>query len=80
MTQRKVFIHTPSISEVEFILLSPGIGCCHWPLSSCVARHRQADDDPAGQSRWQTGEAGTQDDSSVEHPNPQGSDAPSAPD
>jgi hypothetical protein len=32
------------MSEIDHLLPPPGIGFCHWPLSSWLDRHRDAGD------------------------------------
>lgn len=44
MTHRPRTIHPSNISEIDRLLLSPGIGGCRWPPSSWLERHRYAID------------------------------------
>ena len=47
MTKSQRSINTSSMREIDFILRSPGIGCCRWPLSSWLDRDRGAGDQHA---------------------------------
>lgn len=42
MPRRMRIIHPSHLSEIDHILLCPGIGGCRWPLSPLLERHLYA--------------------------------------